>query len=443
MQSPSDFILEEVIVLNSAQKNIVDITPLVGELTIFENIQLPYLTGMIMVRDDNRLYDGLDINGTEILQISLKSTILNAKVITKFFQIHHVASSAKVSDNVEALAIQLIESNGFNNSAISVNQAYSGTPDIIIKKILADHLNITNTPNIAAGSGISGPAVKPFQASMKVVIPNMSPFAACNWILKTMTTTLGMPYYLYSTLNGNNLQLRSFEEMLTQPVWNNETPYQYNIAHAQNSGVKPEDMIMNVTNFATKNSENVLRLLNNGSIGSDVGVTDITTGQRLEYHFNVDSVFRQLVESGVISTEERPIHNSSYRTFSHDNIGQLNNYSVNKIMATNTHPGFNNYSEQNNSAKLKLQSVNQCIRQLMGKSAINFAVNGLPFLAFSNASIGRKVKFEYSANDANKPGEKDKKRSGDYVIHSTRHSFNVTDQRHQIDMHGVKLGNPR
>ena len=70
MQSPSDFILEEVIVLNSAQKNIVDITPLVGELTIFENIQLPYLTGMIMVRDDNRLYDGLDINGTEILQIS-------------------------------------------------------------------------------------------------------------------------------------------------------------------------------------------------------------------------------------------------------------------------------------------------------------------------------------------------------------------------------------
>ena len=45
--------------------------------------------------------------------------------------------------------------------------------------------------------------------------------------------------------------------------------------------------------------------------------------------------------------------------------------------------------------------------------------------------------------NANKPGEKDKKRSGDYVIHSTRHSFNVTDQRHQIDMHGVKLGNPR
>ena len=446
MQSPADFTLKEVIIITPAQPKHVVITSLVGELTIYENIQLPYLTGMIMIRDDNRIYDGININGTEILAISLLSTFEDAKVITKYFHIHHVATTAKVGDNVEVLAIKLIESNGFNNSAISVNQAYSGTPDIIIKKILGDHLKFNAggvAPIIPLYTGIQGPAVKPVQEPMKVVVPNMSPFQACDWICRTMTTTLGMPYYLYSTLNGQNLQLRSFEEMLTQEVWNAKVPYVYSVAHAQNSSGSPSDMVMNVTNFGTQNSENVLRLLNNGSIGSDVGITDITTGQQVQYHFNIDLVFEELVNSGIINADERPIHHSAYRTFARDNIAQLNNYNVNKTIATDTYLGFNNYGEQTNSAKLRLQSVHTAIRQLMNKSAINFTVNGMPYTSFSNAGVGRKVRFEYSANDANNPGEKDKKRSGDYVIYSARHHFSITDQRHTVDIHGVKLGNPR
>ena len=248
MQSPSDYILEDFSIISAKLSSPLSITGLIGELAIFESLALPYLTGKVLIRDDARLYDGLEING------------------------------------------------------ISVNKSYKGTPDAIIKKILADHLFIDNDDNTRSISGIAGPAVKPYQEPFKCIIANKTPFAACKWIMNKMTTSMGLPYYLYSTLNGDNLQLRSFEEMLTSKPWNSDNPYRYNIAHAQSPGGNQENMIFNVMQYAVADKENVVKLLNTGSIGSETNVTDITSGQQMKFHHDVDRTLVDLIEANIINS---------------------------------------------------------------------------------------------------------------------------------------------
>ena len=58
------------------------------------------------------------------------------------FSLVAVNSTIKSADNIEALDIKIVENKCFNNNLMQINKAYSGTPDIIIAKILKDNLNL-------------------------------------------------------------------------------------------------------------------------------------------------------------------------------------------------------------------------------------------------------------------------------------------------------------
>ena len=85
----------------------------------------------------------------------------------------------------------------------------------------------------------------------------------------------------------------------------------------------------------------------------------------------------------------------------------------------------------------------------MMKSSINIRVPGIMYMVGANASIGRQIDFIYPANNTNMISQSsasdediiDKKRSGTYIIYTTRHHFN--DTQHNVDMSCVKLGNRR
>ena len=51
--------------------------------------------------------------------------------------------------------------------------------------------------------------------NMKVVVPNMTPLEACNWIKDRTTSISGTPYYFFSTLsNLKTLHFLSLSTML-------------------------------------------------------------------------------------------------------------------------------------------------------------------------------------------------------------------------------------
>jgi len=72
----------------------------IDEIEIFEAIGVPYLTGNFTMKDDMRFYDGVDINGTEMINITLQSPENPDKHLVKKFHIVEINAGAKREDNI-------------------------------------------------------------------------------------------------------------------------------------------------------------------------------------------------------------------------------------------------------------------------------------------------------------------------------------------------------
>ena len=57
VQSPEDFRLIGVTLTSNRFPNSIDLKNLTVEINVFESILTPYLTGSIIILDDNKLYD--------------------------------------------------------------------------------------------------------------------------------------------------------------------------------------------------------------------------------------------------------------------------------------------------------------------------------------------------------------------------------------------------
>jgi hypothetical protein len=425
----------------------INIAQHVDELEIYENINNPYLTGTFSMKDDMRFYDGVGINGTEVIEITLESPENPANTILRRFSIVKITSTAKAADNIEVLEIKIAENSLFNNNLMQINKVYSGTPDIIVAKILKDNLNLD----------VDLPLVKPYQKSLKVVIPYMTPFDAALWVCSMMSTRLGLPYFLFATLNdvpespevpkGVNIQLKSLEEMLRNPAWNKNSPYRFSASYNQaTSTLASDNNMFNVGAYSGFNKENVFSLMASGSTAGLHSITDATTGQLIDYHFDVDTLFKSLSDMEIIDTDHEPVFHSKY-DFNGKPMYEYNTFNSHIIVSNQTYNGISNIYEETSTGAYRLHACKNALQNMIMKSSINIRVPGIMFMTGYNASIGRQIDFIYPANNTNIRSQStvsdedtvDRMRSGTYVIYTARHHFNNT--QHNVDMSCVKLGN--
>ena len=435
----SDYKIVSFIVFSHSMDKPVNIVKHVAEIEIFENIEYPYLTGNCVVKDDLRLSDTLFLNGTEYVEVTFESQGEEGHILTKTFTMASGLDAIKTADNTEVLTINLVESCYFHSNMMKINNAYTGTPDVIISKILKDSLNLD----------VNLPTSLPFQKTMKIVIPFLTPFAACEFVRERMSTEIGLPYFLFATMNTNNINLVSFEDMLRTPAWNAKTPYVYSSSFNQKtSDPRKQDSIFNVARYESRNKNNVLSLMKSGSVAGSHAITNMTTGQSAEYNFNVEELFSDLVNLNIINEDNNPIYSSNY-FFLGKRMSEYNIKNVHRVVLNDTYNEVNNLNQEETTAAFRLDACNHAIRKMIFKNAINIRVPGRPYLTGVNASIGRQIAFVYPANNTNLLSNsnvtdrdlQDKKRPGTYVIYSTRHSF--VETKHQIDLSCVKLGNPK
>ena len=441
----SDYHIQKFEIFSSKQVAVVDIAAHVAEIEIYENIELPYLTGTFNMKDDSSIYDGLGFNGTEIIMITFESPENVGNYIEKLFHMFEVTQGVKTTDNVEVLEIKIIEINGFNNGLMEINQTYTGTPHQIIKKILKDNLEMDMEDFDMPAKGY-----KPYQKTMKIIIPNKTPFEACRMVLDKMTTTLGLPFYLYATINTKNVQLKSLEEMLRTPVINPTSPYRYSQAYNQSaSALKADENVFNVSVYRSLNKENTMRMMRSGSTAGHHSITDMTTGQIIDYTFNIEDVIAELAQVQIIGKDQVPVHHSRYQFPEGKNMNEYNTTNMHSCIATDTYAEVNNLHQENNVADFRLAAVKHALKNMLEKSSMSIRVPGILYLLGANASLGRQINFVYPSNNTLMVGAsdvtadevEDKKRSGIFIIQTARHHFN--DQQHNVDMTCMKLGNPK
>ena len=183
-----------------------------------------------------------------------------------------------------------------------------------------------------------------------------------------------------------------------------------------------------------------------GSTAGLHSITDATTGQLIDYHFDVDTLFKSLSDMEIIDRDHEPVFHSKY-DFNGKPMNEYNTSNVHRIVANQTYNGISNLYEETSTGAYRLHTCKNALHNMMLKSSINIRVPGIMYMTGTNASIGRQIDFIYPANNTNVTSQSsatdedaiDKKRSGTYVIYTARHHF--VDTQHNVDMSCVKLGN--
>ncbi len=148
---------------------------------------------------------------------------------------------------------------------------------------------------------IDQPTVLPVQKTMKVVIPGMTPLEAINFMMQRMTTDDGLPYYFFSTLNDDNLQIKSLEELLLEEPFNKGSPYRYSRAYTQDQTGNASDknpFIVEKFSQPSGGSENTMALQFGGAIAGKFSIMDITTGRNETKHYDISKSYAEANSKG-------------------------------------------------------------------------------------------------------------------------------------------------
>jgi len=139
----TDFQLKSVLIYPNDGRDPVVITNLIGTFNYFESITAPFVAATMEVVDSGGLLQGLPIQGSEKVEVSVK-TNYSEEDITYSFVIWKVANRF-AQNQKQAYGLGLISPEALENEVMRVNNRLEGNPESIIKKLLTETLKTAKT----------------------------------------------------------------------------------------------------------------------------------------------------------------------------------------------------------------------------------------------------------------------------------------------------------
>lgn len=413
----------------------------VAEINIFENIDLPFLTGSILVSDSSNLLNLIGFQGTEKITITVKiDGDERSKSTTKRFVVTDIGGVAPVNDHAEALILNIIEDIGYQSRLITVSKAYSGKPEDIIKNILMDNLR----KEVDTPYDFENTVVRP----LKVIIPAMTPLDAVRWVKNRMVSPKGMPYFLYSTFNNDKLMMSDLGYLLEREPMNETRHYTFGQAFTRfTTGEVIDEQARVIESYRLVKSENMYKLAKMGTLNSVYYFVDTTKekDQRVTTtKVSMEDVIANMKSNGLLAKDQdKPIYDNEF-TIGDKTIAEYNPSLITQIVSSNTFENYANYYEEENLDLQRMKMEGRALRYYLLKSPIDIMMPGFDFLGRGkDITIGRQITLRFLKNDPNVAENTsealDTKRSGDYIIYSLRHI--MRPEKYSVSMTCAKLGN--
>ena len=425
----SDYIFEEINFISERLPEPINIAPIVTDLEIFENLDLPYLTGKLVISDNSNLYQNFDILGAEKIQVIFRTLSPGSGKLNKTFYISSIDGNVKDTDHTDVLYFRLVEDIWYSSNLQNVNKFYSGTGASIIEKICKEFL--------AKEIGFIGKDLKNFN----VIIPNLDPIKAVSWIINRISTTEGYPFYLFSTLYGEKLAMADLGSLLAlTPV--NEQPYKGYTTSSDAIGVSERVL----KQFTFEKSEELHSIIDRGLIGSQYQYIDTLSNNKNKFAFDiVKDVLKPLIESGILGDQDNVGYSPDYK-LNDKPFNEIKNRTISRIGGSNAYRTDSRFDVSFDENKLisdyKRNIKSLAMIEFLNKAPLTFTVNGLDFAsAQSHYTIGNNINIHFLNSLVDNTNNRiDTKRSGNYLIYSARHIFKK--EKYDLIMTGLKIANP-
>jgi hypothetical protein len=406
-----------------------DISAAITDVVIYEHIDKPYLTGSVSFLDTIGVLDQVKFKGLEQFIFAAKYPEDVSPTINRKFIIDAVVDTSKNNDNSELVTLHFIEEIGFVSSFLNVNRAYSGSSREIIQKIIMENFS---------GITLSKADEDEAKYDMQIVVPNMTPLEAANWIKDRTTSTSGTPYYLFSVLTQPNiLHFLPLSTMISAPPVS-KREYRYSQSSTQESTTSKdgEAQYYDIKNYNQVPLE-ISDLIDQGLISSVQGYWDTSTSFDTSTQFEIENVL------GLV------------QGFNRDNFKFKNSYqhlgkSLNTIKSRKQYAIHSSYSYPDKVSFRELENLNRsltakALRNILVTGALDIAVSGRTFaIEKKNRTLGNTIKLRFLNNVTPTPSASidditDKVKSGKHMIYAVRHNIRI--ERYDVTLTCVKLEN--
>jgi len=459
---PHNFEIETArITADRASGRKMDIAEAIVEITFFEHLNHPYMTGRMVLVDNVDIYGLADFQGTEKFEFSATYSKGNdgpPGTFRKRFVITSIERTQKSNDNVEVLVFSLTEEHMFRNAIEVISKAYTGKPNEIISKLVQDaNLGVT----------VKNKGLVEIQDNMRYLVPYITPLEATKVVKEGATTPEGYPYFLYSTFGDENeLHYRSLSTLLEEtPIAGKNDPFRYTIystgladaelrmdkndprnpnGEAKYNTVDIEERSRFIEKYQQINQQNLISLMLQGHVGSTNEFVNINQYNFHTHKHDLEKEYGRL-KSKLPSDQQRDgydqdafggIHNKNNRYITRVYASHLYSDSLNNLYDTGVTLG----------SYLSLKSMSEGVRALMEKQAINIELPGYHFWPNGSSengrTIGRKIPLQFLNNDlegADRDSRRviDQQRSGEYLIYAASHNFSL--RKYSVGLTCVKF----
>ena len=453
---PHEFEMRRAVLSTQRNDHTIDITTTLIELNIFEHIERAYLTGTISFIDTGRSIEIMDFQGTEFLDIEF-GLYTTPHTITKRFVVREVQSIVPTTDTTDTVTLRILDYDGYLNTLINVNKMYEGKPSQIIDNILGDYFE--NKRVIRAGDALQFDSLvdeldyirnpnadalnetrqlaQELQSSFRYIVPNLNPLEAIEMIKLRTTGLTGTPFFCFATLADNDLRFYDLYSLLQEAPINAGDPFVFSTQLSQRAPTTGAGLARQISKIKNPENANTLELIMNGDVGSIYEYVDTTHG--LEYTFNYDL---EKVLSNLLTTNSYPAADtrSLFRNIPvSENLAER----ITKISAGNIYDdAVHNYNEDMSTQRHSAKAISQSVRNLLGKSVLEIEVPGLHIIPQGgNKTLGRVLSVVSIADGEQFNEVFDRKRTGDYMIYTTRHT--LTPNNYTAALSLVKIANFR
>lgn len=430
------FIWQEI-VLQSSKSVSINISEVTTTVEIYESLEKPYLTGLIEFIDADNIYSDYNFEGSESVTITFKDFDDQATPFTKNFYISKVLNVGRANNNSQNITLHLIEDIAYIANLQNINKVYVGNSSQIISKIsnnfLLKEVLVSNTDT----------------STIKTIIPNLDPLEAIQWIRNDATTTDGYPFYLFSTLIGDELKYVDLGTMITAEPFNKEDPYVYDpsiLSHPLES-----TRAKKILSYDLRDVEDLYSIIKRGFIGSNLEIIDVLSGSKQNIKFDIVKDGLTKLSEQLVSDQRQvnyyPENKISYDTKSAIDgkyFHQLNTKNISQIGATRVFDNGSNfipgYGERQNSFEYRRHIISRALQKFLKKSSMKFSIEGYEFLDGNRShTLGNTIKLIFNTSSADDPRPHDDKMSGNYLVYEAHHVFKK--ERYDIKFTGVKIAN--
>jgi hypothetical protein len=428
-----------------------DIRAYIMELSCFEDLEKPYVTGQIVFMDDIGLIQEIKILGTEQIKLTVETVEKSIDPVkwTMQFNIVSIVQQEKTAERTEVFHVNIISPHAYRDQNIKISRSYTGRLTKIAEAVMKNHLEVE------IDRSYGGDQVEA-QDPVRIITPYISPLETVTWLMDRATTDIGCPYYAYQTLYDqedgvDKIRIGNLEKMMNAKAFNDERHMLFSQSRgmliAGESQAKQDVIVKRVL---VDTIQDTLKLTQEGALGANLTNIDTYTSQKYDRHFDAKKLLDRLGDANVVTggKENQNVYDIEQKISiegEEKTLPDCESRFISTIASFGTYGSINSYADDQNQFQAMNKIRSNAIKSLLNKNMIEVTIPGISFFKSKGAggaslpSVGDVIWIDFlkSNTDDASNGTLNQELSGLYLIHKCRNHYRNTV--HEVVMAVTKL----